>query len=355
MITHIIHGSDIKTELIVSLQKQLAIEGGILKFMFHAVDDRHLQAGEEIPFEDLFDACRRFRSAKKISDQEIVYTLTAHSNTYNFFASLDPSDMRNGFLHAGDWHLYIDCATSLPIAFTIVNMLVGYFVIPSPDRVEDFLHVSPIGCVNDFCHYKREVIFKLRTGDVCTDCINSMQKNGWSDLKIDHAMRILSALAVEMRYNKNFQPKLGASEILIDMNTATMILPEYDALNIPLAPFDLAYYLFYLRYAGENGLYQTEFEQKWAHEALFLIYQKLRPLVRNERELRLTVKTLSDMQVREQARARIKKIFTSKLGPRLAQSYLINGSRGKPSRIDIPLTRVSVLNFSKWMELPERP
>ena len=354
MITHIIHGSDIEKSLITALQKQLTIEDGILKFMFHAVDDRHLEAGNWIPFEDLFHAGRRFRSAKGISDKDIVYTLTERSNAQNYFASLDPSDMRTGFLHAGDWDLFIDCDRSLPIAFTIVNMLVGYFVLPSSDRFEDLLHQSPIGCVNDFCDDKREVIFKLRTGDVCSDCIRSMQRNGWSDLKIDHAMRILSTLSVEMRYNTHFQPVMEPSGIHIDMNKGTLVLPEYDFLTIGLTPFDLTYYLFYLRYAGEDGLYQTEFEKGWAHEALFLIYKKLRPLIDNEKELRLTVKTLTDVQVREQARARIKKLFTSVLGPRLAKPYLINGSRGKPTRVQIPLSRVAVVGFANWMELPHR-
>jgi hypothetical protein len=61
------------------------------------------------------------------------------------------------------------------------------------------------------------------------------------------------------------------------------------------------------------------------------------------------------MQVREQARARIKKIFTSILGPRLAKPYMIQGTRGKPTRTEIPLEKVRVVNYQEWEQLPERP
>lgn len=355
MITHIIHGSDISKTLITALQKHLTVEDGILKFIFHSVDDLHLEAENWIPFDDLFEAGRRFRSEKDISDKDIVYTLTERSNAQNYFASLDPTDMRTGFLHAGDWDLFIDCDRSLPIAFTILNMLVGYFVLPSSDRFEEIFHQSPIGCVNDFCDDKREVIFKLRTGDVCTGCIRSMQQNGWSDLKIDHAMRILSALSIEMRYNAQFQPVMEPSGIHIDMKSTELILPDYEFLEIPLQPVDLTFYLFYLRYAGADGLYQIVFEQQWAQDALFMIYKKLRPMITNDKELRATAKAFADLQVREQARARIKKIFTSILGPRLAKPYLIQGARGEPTRTEIPMEKVRVVNFQDWEQLPERP
>ena len=355
MNTHIIYGSDIPKSLVSAIEKHLSAEPGILKFKFHSVDDRHLEAGEGIPLQDLFDAGRRFREAHRTPDKDFVFTLTEFPNAQNFYASLNPLDTRTGFLHAGDWELFIECERELPIAFTIVNMLVGYHTSPSFHQMADFLHHRPIGCANDLCFNKREVIFKLRTGDVCSNCIQAMQRNKWSDLGIDHAMRILSALSSDMRFNRYFQPVMEPSGIHIDMNSAQLILPGYELLEIPLQPVDLTYYLFYLRYAGEEGLYQIVFEQQWAQDALFMIYKKLRPLNNNDKELRATAKAFTDMQVREQARARIKKIFTSILGPRLAKPYMIQGARGKPTRTEIPIEKLRVVNFNEWEQLPERP
>ena len=190
MNTHIIHGSDIPETLVSAIEKHLAAEPGILKFTFHRVDDRHLAAGEGIPLQDLFDAGRRFREANSIPNKDFVFTLTEFPNAQNFYASLNPADTRTGFLHAGDWELFIECERELPIAFTIVNMLVGYHTSPYFHQMADFLHHRPIGCANDLCFNKREVIFKLRTGDVCSNCIQAMQRNKWSDLGIDHAMRM---------------------------------------------------------------------------------------------------------------------------------------------------------------------
>lgn len=355
MNTHIIHGSDIPATLVSDIAKRLASEPGILKFTFDTVDDRHLERVYAIPLQDLFDAGRRFREASRIPQDDFVITLTEYANAQNFYASLNPADTRTGFVHAGDWPMYIDCERELPIAFTIVNLLVAYHTCPTFDQMNDFLHHKPIGCANDLCNNKREVIFKLRTGDLCVRCIKAMQRSGWSDLGIDHAMRIMSTLSTDMRFNRYFQPVMEPSGIHVDMDEAALILPDYGMLNIPLQPLDLAFYVFYLRYTGEDGLYQIAFEQDWAQKALFEIYRKLRPLSENDRELMLSARTFSNIQVREQSRSRIKRNFTSVLGPRLAKPYLIQGARGKPTRTGIPISKVKVVNFAQWANLPERP
>lgn len=355
MNTHIIHGSDIDETLVSAIEKRLAQESGILKFKFHSVYDGHLQGGDWIPLQDLFDAGRRFRDAHRIPDKDFVFTLTERSNAQNFYASLDPADTRTGFLHAGDWELFIECERELPIAFTIVNMLVGYHTSPAFDQMADFLHHRPIGCANDLCFNKREVIFKLRTGDVCAKCIAAMQRNGWSDLGIDHAMRIISALSADMRFNRFFKPVMEPSKIHIDMDKAKLILPDYDFMEVPLQQVDLAFYLFYLRYAGKEGLYHLSFEQEWAQEALFQIYKKLRPLIRHDNELKATARAFTNLQVREQARSRIKRKFKSLLGPRLAMPYFIESGDGSTTKTGIPLKKVKVVNFEKWDHLPKRP
>lgn len=355
MITHIIHGSDIPKSLASAIGKQLGSQSGILKFTFHTVDDRHLERGDDLTLQELFEVGHRFRKAKGVPGHDFVINLTARANAQNFYASLDPADLRTGFVHAGDWELFIECERELPVAFTIVNLLVAYYTCPVFDQLYHFLHHKPIGCANDLCYNKREVIFKLRTGDVCADCIRAMQRNGWSDLGIDHALRIMTDLSTGMRFNRFFEPVMEPSSIRINMEGGGVVtLPEYGNLNIPIPPIDLAYYVFYLRYSGQDGLFQSAFTEKWAQAAIHQIYWRLRPNI-NERELNATVRTFGNVQIREQSRSRIKKIFTSVLGPRLAKPYLIEGIRGKPSRVGVPLTRVHVRNFGQWMDLPDRP
>ena len=356
MITHIIHGSDIPKELVSAIEEQLAAETGILKFKFHTVDDGHLKAGNWIPLQDLFDAGHRFREANQIPVNDFVITLTDRSNAQNYYASLDPLNTRTGFIHTGDWERYIDCVRELPIAFTIVNLLVVYYTCPIFSQMEKHLHKKHIGCANDLCTQKYEVIFKLRTGDICKDCIEAMRRNNWSILGIDHAMRIMSALSKQMLFNNHFDDIIESSRIRIEIgkyDRGTLSLPEYGGLIIDMDPMDLAFYLFFLRYKGDTGLHMTVFSNPWAREAFGKIYGKFKPLI-SEAEMDVLIDKLANRKsnIRSEIISRINGAFTSILGPRLALHYLIKGERSKPFRIEVPLTKVEVINFKSWMELP---
>lgn len=355
MITHIIYGSDIPKTSIDRIKELIEKEKGILRFRFHAVDDWHLEQGDTLSLSSLFEHGRRFRMSKGNLAEDFVITLTDRPNVQNFYASLDPTDNRTGFIHTGDWELFIDCERELPVTFTIVNLLIAYHTSPNFEQMYDFLHHRPIGCANDLCFNKREVIFKLRTGDVCADCIRAMQANGWSDLGIDHAMRILTMLSQDMRFNRYFQPVMEPSRMRIDMNDGgSVTLPEYGDLELNIPPIDLTYYLFFLRYSGDEGFFQKVFSDDWAKTAIYIIYEKLRPLM-SERELRATAKNFENKELREQCKSRINRIITEALGSRLAKPYLIEGQRGKPFKVALQLTKVEVLNFKEWLELPSGP
>ena len=355
MITHLIHGSDLPKTSIDRIKELIAQEKGMLRFQFHAVEDWHLEQGDTLSLQSLFENGRRFRKSKGILAEDFVITLTDRPNMQNFYASLDPADTRTGFVHSGDWGLFIDCERELPVAFTIVNLLIAYHTCPEFQQMADFLHHRPIGCANDLCYNKREVIFKLRTGDVCAGCIRAMQANGWSDLGIDHAMRILTHFSEGMRFNRFFQPVMEPSMLRIDMEGGGRVtLPGYDNLELSIPPLELAYYLFFLRYSGDDGLLQTVFSDEWAKKALSKIYWKLKPLL-NEPELWAIVKKFEDKALREQCKSRVNRIITDALGSRLAKPYLIDGQRRKPFKVELPLTKVEVVNFSKWLELPSGP
>jgi hypothetical protein len=131
-------------------------------------------------------------------------------------------------------------------------------------------------------------------------------------------------------------------------------LPGYGNLELPIPPLELAYYLFFLRYSGDDGFYQKVFSEEWAKKALYEIYWKLKPLL-HEPELWEVVKKFEDKALREQCKSRVNRIITEALGSRLAKPYIIDGQRGKPFKVELPLTKVEVLNFRKWLELPSGP
>lgn len=53
------------------------------------------------------------------------------------------------------------------------------------------VHKESIGCINDFCKNKKNVILKLRTGYICDDCIENAIKSNVSPQLLIHLHEIL--------------------------------------------------------------------------------------------------------------------------------------------------------------------
>ncbi len=64
------------------------------------------------------------------------------------------------------------------------------------------LHFTTKGCLNDFCKKKADIIFKMRIGDVCKDCIE-IWKEKLSSHQIDALFEMIEAIRIRSVVNKS--------------------------------------------------------------------------------------------------------------------------------------------------------
>ncbi len=64
------------------------------------------------------------------------------------------------------------------------------------------LHFETKGCLNDFCNEKPDKIFKMRTGDVCSDCIKIWEEI-LSQPQIDALFEMIEAIRIRSVVNKS--------------------------------------------------------------------------------------------------------------------------------------------------------
>jgi hypothetical protein len=346
MKTLIIHGSDISNERAKDILEKLCNVGGPLEFKLAETSDWPDGNSGPAPLESLFKVSRRFREMSGAAETDFVILLTDQSNERNFYATLDPGNTRNGFVHTGEWERFIHCDSNIPVAFTVLNLVILWHTSPDFHEMDATLHHKPIGCANDLCNDKRDVIFKLRTGDVCSKCIQKMQQNGWPDLRIDHALRILEYLSEKMRYKQFFKPVVMHSRMVIDMDEGTVSLPDHGNVQVQLSPIELAFYLLFLKRSNGNGLKMVDLSSPEIKSELMNNYQKLRP-IRTKDELKYSVDSIGDilLSTRHERRTGVKKAFEAALGERLAKPYLITGKKGGYMKISLPMEKVEV----KWV------
>jgi|GEM_PF-2114587 len=318
-------------------------DGPIRFLLERPVEVASLEAAAD--FDEFFLVCARARTELRLPSNEYLVLLTDRPNRRNFFAVMDPREPRNGFVHAGEWNLFVQCDNALPVAFTVLNLVLLHKTEPDPDGWPRILHQHPIGCLNDFCGDKRDVIFKLRTGDICVDCIERMRRKGFSDLYLDHAIRILGNLSGKMKHHFAFTPKPELSRMVIDMMAGTVTLTDFEELKVSLEPLDLAFYVLLLLHP--DGILNDAWTQDLKIKGVWLAAYRVLRQMPGDRELDATIKAQCASEGERNVRKRkVKEAFERCLGPNIAEAYQVSVVRNVGRKVTLPRERVTIRNFN---------
>jgi hypothetical protein len=283
---------------------------------------------EEVSWDTLFSKCNKYRRKNNIKENEFVIMLTDIANNKNWFACLDESNSFNGFIHTADWQYFISCSAAFPIAYEVIALVLQKHMFDGMIDLRTAVHNSPIGCVNDLCIHKKEIILKLRTADVCNECMRLLQ-NKITMPKIHHALTIMNSLREKMLYAQNFRQSTPPSRLLIDAQKR-FLLTDFGNIEIKLRPLEKALYILFLKYP--KGIYHSSLSEH--RTELYEIYSQIANMGDlNEMKERIDdmVNALSDSA--SQKMSRIKRVLEEAIGTELAKYYFIKGEPGKVKSI----------------------
>ena len=283
---------------------------------------------EEVSWDTLFAKCNKYRRKNNIKEDEFVIMLTDIANNKNWFACLDESNPFNGFIHTADWQYFISCSAAFPIAYEVIALVLQKHMFDGMIDLRTAVHNSPIGCINDLCIHKKEIILKLRTADVCNECMRLLQ-NKITMPKIHHALTIMNSLREKMLYAQNFRQSTPPGRLLIDAQKR-FLLTDFGNIEIKLRPLEKALYILFLKYP--EGIYHSSLSEH--RTELYEIYSQIANMGDlNEMKERIDdmVNALSDSA--SQKMSRIKRVFEEAIGTELAKYYFIKGEPGKVKSI----------------------
>lgn len=139
----------------------------------------------------------------------------------------------------------------------------------SISKTNNFVHMDPKGCINDFCYYPPQIEFKLRMAYICNDCLNKAYSN-----KIDpNVLKQIKSTMESVRTKlDNFTDSISIedlSPVIVKENGDILI----DDKEIELQDLPKALYLFFLK----NSIYAIQNQHLRDYkEQLETIYKKIK-------------------------------------------------------------------------------
>ena len=301
-------------------------------------NDQELKFPREIKvatWAQFFNICQRYRVEKAIPDNEFVLLLTDVPNENNWFASLDVNNPFNGFVHTAEWEYFIRSRPAFPIAYEVIAIILQKYIFIDHKLPRVDTHRTPIGCVNDFCQHKSEIILKLRTADICKECMDLLRKK-MSDKMILHALKLMESLRVKMLFSQNFRQSLEISRLEVDRHYS-IFLKEFENIEIRLRPLEKVLYLFFLKHP--EGIFMRNLSDH--KEEIFSYYQRISKSDDTEimrKRINELVSPLSNSA--SEKISRIKRFFEEAIGEDLASHYYIAGGNGDVKGILLDRSKV---------------
>lgn len=229
------------------------------------------QTIERLTFDEFFGLCRGYRTITKrtlkIQDDEYVVMVTSVPNHKDWFSAFDEKDI---FIYGLDWEYYTKHDEKYGIAYQIIENIFQSQIklnIYDVDN-EPNIHIPSIGCINDMCMDKTDVMFKLRTADICDSCIERAIKNKVEPLLLHYIIQLIEELRKEFVSSNKVSSKLKPELVHVDSNRTIKIGNK----DFETWPIQKVLFIFFLR--KNNGV---ETKLICDHEdELYDIYKEVR-------------------------------------------------------------------------------
>ena len=128
-----------------------------------------------------------------VPSDSFLFLLTKSPNEHNWYTVQDPDNIRNGFCHVGDFKWVTSAPPSVISTHYLLKNIFNALLADAGIDIDEICHRTPRGCFFDFCEQKAELNLKLRTADICGDCMQVFHEIGIPDSLLRQTVKIMDS------------------------------------------------------------------------------------------------------------------------------------------------------------------
>lgn len=292
-----------------------------------------------LKWEDIFDRCKAFRKSNDISEFEFVILLTDKGNEFNWFAAPDPKGGRNGFVQTSGLGFYLPGFSRASIVYLIVTHLLRHIMFSDIREMSEGVHQTSVGCMNDFCGNKNELILKIRTADLCSDCVKRLEDKQVDPLLANQVFEIMEATRSEILFRDRYSLLKKPSRMSITGPNFKIQFPDLANIELKLDKIEKTIYLFFL--GIPEGVKLNKLDEY--REELTELYLKVSPTsTRETAAKRINERTdNANTQKISETISKIRRKINDLLGNEMGEHYIIAGANGELKKIGVDRNLIS--------------
>ena len=305
---------------------------------------RFIEAPEKLTrlkWDDIFDRCKSFRLKNDISEFEFVILLTDKGNEYNWFAASNPKGGRDGFVQTSGLGFYLPGLSRASIVYLITTHILRHLMFTNIREMSEGVHQKSVGCMNDFCGNKSELILKIRTADLCSDCVKRLEDKQVDPLLANQVFEIMEATRSEILFRDRYSLLKKPSRMSITGPNFTIRFPDLANIELKLDKIEKTIYLFFL--GKPSGVKLNMLDEH--REELTELYLKVSPTsTRDTAAKRINERTdNTNTQKISETISKIRRKINDLLGNEMAEHYVIAGANGELKKIGVDRNLISFL------------
>lgn len=256
MTIHLIRSEELSIDLFKSITASLCGIPGPIKYTFEEAEYM-----EEIEttnpktlltktWEELFNHCEDYRRSRRIPEDEVVVLLTDHRNELNWYSGWQEGK-QNFFIQTSMWELFSEGNSIYPVIYELASIPLYITTHHSQLELEKYAHRKSKGCPYDMCADKTDVMLRLRTADLCNDCLTILKEKEIGNETVRQVIRIYEDVREKLLFREHFQFYATPSRLEIDKYQKKLTFIDLGNV-IQLSPIHFTVYVFFLKHA--NGI-----------------------------------------------------------------------------------------------------